>query len=285
MLSEAIRTLLGLGGPKPLEPNTDRIVLVADDHGIRDLEEYADRPARIREVVSLTGIKTFTSYVNRYKDAATTIFVNPSLASLAKGAQFATAVIDYHQNAEEGPNDPPSGNEARWGSHRATLLASPSLAYAKLLELDGKLLDQAEFARQMEEIARFSTSHAAADLIEVARTLNLTSKGAFKTFDDDFSGSVSLVYDVQVKADAGSAERRLAVPATIAFGVALIDGMPEEPVEVKFLYRIPADVGGKVQMGIRIIDRPWLEKAAIDAVAAHLAEATDCAVYVGTQSK
>lgn len=282
-LSDALSNLFGRVKPsEPLDPNTQRVVLTANDYRVQGLESYADRPARVRQTVKLTGLAAFVAYVNRYKDAASTLFVAPNLSALSKGVAFATAILDYHQTSDESPMPVAAGAiQPRWGSHVAVLLASPSIAYAKLMELDGKLLGQDDFARKLEELGRFCTSMAQADLLEMARTLVLTSKGDFKSFDDEFSGSVDFVYDVQVRANAGSAQRKLSVPQELTFTCPLVDGMPETAVPVRFLYRIPAEAGGKVQLGIRIIDRTWLEQAAIDGVREHLSAATGLAVYTG----
>lgn len=292
MFDDTLRQLLDAHGVRVLDdvPGVSAPLAVApDDFKVHDLEAFAERPTRIRETVVLTGLTSFIPYVNRFKNHSSTIFVVPDLSQLSKSSTLATAVIDYHLakplQLVDGSGPPEVlAPGARWGSHKVTLKASPSLAYAKLLEIDSKLMAQDEFARWVEGMARFATSHAAADLIELARTLQLTSKGAFKTFDDDFSGSVGFVYDVQVRADAGSAERRLTVPQEIVFQVALIDGLDEVPVPVKFLYRVPAEVGGKVQVGIKIIDRLWLEKAAIDTVAAKLHADTELDVFVGSNA-
>ena len=89
-------------------------------------------------------------------------------------------------------------------------------------------------------------------------------------------------FDLQVRASAGTQERKLTVPSHLGFHVPLIDGMAPTDVQAKFLYRVPDGPGGKVQLGIRIVDRPWLEDAAIRDVAAVVAEETGLPVYVGT---
>jgi hypothetical protein len=54
-----------------------------------------------------------------------------------------------------------------WGHHRVHLLAKPSIAYAKLQLLHDKLIAQPDFARAIKELARFATTPAAADMLEL----------------------------------------------------------------------------------------------------------------------
>ena len=268
-LNQLLPALIALIGAQPADLSK-RVLVAHEDQKLLDLEHLSPRPARIRQHFAAAGIDAFTGYVNRFKDPNSTIFITPTLTSLANGAVLATAVLDYHESnpqpAEEGhlPHDP------RWGNHVVTLAARPSLPYAKLLALDGKFMDQPQFAQALEDIARFASSHSQADLVETARTISLTSKGDFKSFEDELSGSVDFKFDVRVGATAGTAERKLCLP----------------PVTVitKFKYRTPQNPGDKVTLGIQIVDRVWLEDAAIAEAKGKLADATGLPVYVGSVS-
>lgn len=257
-------------------PVTDGAMAVPENYNLHSLEEFEPAPNRIRATVEAVGIDSFTSYINRFKNPDSTIFITPDLTQLAHGACLATAVIDYHASGTAEFLERP-----RWGDHVVTLYARPSLPYAKLLALDGKLLDQPSFAQALEDIARFSSSHPAADLIEVARTISLTSKGDFKSFEDELSGSVDFKFDLAVRASAGTQTRSLTVPSVIAFNIPLIEGLSPVTVEAKFLYRVPDGPGGKVSLGIKIVDRVWLEDAAIREAHTKIAELTSLPVYVG----
>lgn len=277
-LKELAAAIVGLLQPVSINDRGGDLLIAHEDLAVRNLEQYRDRPKRIRQTFNAVGIESFVGYVNRYKNADSTIFITPDLKSLAAGGTLATAVIDYHVN---GGSENPGENEARWGDHVVTMFARPSLPYAKLLALDGKQMEQPDFAQALEDIARFSSSHAQADLIEIARTINLTSKGAFKSFEDELSGSVDFNFDVQVKASAGTQTRTLAVPTTIDFDIPLIDGLAPVKVTTKFIYRVPDGPGGRVQLGVKIVDRVWLEDQAIHEAKAALIEKTALNVYVG----
>lgn len=281
-LKELIAAVLGLAAkPEIVVIDGNEVLLRPDGWDLQGLEHYRQRPDRIENTITITGVDSFLQYVNRFKGAESSIFITPDLTQLANGATLATAIIDYHGG--EDTDQTGSGRQlADHQTHKVLLRGRPSIAYGKLLALDGKLLAQDEFARALEDIARFSSSHAAGDLLDIARTLSLTSKGDFKSFEEEFSGSVDFKFDLQVRASAGTQERKLTVPSHLGFNIPLIDGMAPTELQAKFLYRVPDGPGGKVQLGIRIVDRPWLEDAAIRDVAAVVAEETGLPVYVGT---
>lgn len=247
------------------------LAVVPDNMGVVDLEQYGIAPTSIRQSVELHNLEDFTSLVNRFKNDASIIFVSPNLKSLAGGGTLATAVIDYHGK------DAPA-----WGNNTITLKARASLAYEKLMDLDGKLMPQPDFAVAIEDVSAFASSIARADLLEVAQTLRLTSKGDFSNFNDEASGSVDFRYNLQVNASAGtSVERKLTVPAQVTFKVAVLDGLDAVDVPVKLLYRTPNNPSDKVQMGFKILDRAWIEDAALQQVAATVSEGTGLNAFKG----
>lgn len=266
-------TALNNQGPQILQRDgaAGPLAVVPDSMGVVDLEKYGIAPTSIRQSVELHNLEDFTSLVNRFKNDASIIFVSPNLKSLAGGGTLATAVIDYHGK------DAPA-----WGNNTITLKARASLAYEKLMALDGKLLPQPEFAVAIEDVSAFASSIARADLLEIAQTLRLTSKGDFSNFNDEASGSVDFRYNLQVNASAGtSVERKLTVPAQVSFNVAVLDGLDPVDIPVKLLYRTPNSTNDKVQMGFKILDRAWIEDAALQQVASAISEGTKLEAFKG----
>ena len=226
-MKDIIAALLGaLAQPQLIAHEGKELAALPPNWSTHDLESLRAHPDRVNATINTNGMDSFTAYVNRFKDGTSSVFVNPNLTQLQSGSTLATAYLDYH--TEEGSN---GGAEASWLGHTATLFARPSLPYAKLLNLDGKMLDQPSFAQALEDIARFSNTHAAGDLLDIARTISLTSKGDFKSFEDEFSGSVDFKFDLAVRASAGTQERRLSVPSHIGFEIPLIDGLTPTQVQ------------------------------------------------------
>lgn len=283
-MNEVIQKLVDAAGVRVLNNVVGfatPLAAIPKDYKVESLENFLNEPTRIRQTISLISIDEFVEYVDKYHINNTTIFVTPNLQDLSKGTVLAKAIIDYHSPKNEG--DGLRGN-ASWGDHIVLLKATPSPEYELLMQLDGQIINQSDFALKLRDIARFCTSHPAADILDVVRTMTLTSTGNFESIEDDFSGSVKLGYDVQVKANAGTQQRKLEVPRSITFNAPLLLGM--EPVEIvaELLYRIPKNPQEKVQLGIRLPDRKWQELETVNAVAARLREATDLLTLVGSVS-
>lgn len=253
------------------------------DYNIKTISDYASRPERVKQTVTLHDLVSFTGYVNRFKNPDSVLFFTPNVSKIATSLIIATAVIDYHQSPIDTTSDAEEPG-ARFGDHTVKLVASPSLAYRKLLELDGQLIPQAEFARKLDDIAKFSKTIPAGDLKEVARDLSLTSKGDFRNYEDDLSGSITFGYSLKVNAsvNSGTSQRNLAVPSAIDFEVSILEGQEPVLVECDFRYAVPNGPDDSVKLGIRIKDREWLEKAAIQEVSQFAAEATGLLTLSGS---
>lgn len=253
------------GVPHPL-------IALPEGHKIASLEQFAEAPERVTGETTLFRVADFTGYVNDFKAEGARVFINPEL-KFDKGGKLATAVLDF-----------PKPGMPAWSVHKANLVVQPSLEYELLIALDGQLMDQGEFAKKLRNIARFCTSLESADLLEIAQTLTLTSKGEFSSVEDNFSGSVRMGFDVQVSAKAGNSgtqTRNLEVPTAISFRLPLLLGGQPVDVVADFLYRTPASAGGKVQMGISLPDRKFIEREVLEETANQLAESVGLPVAIG----
>jgi uncharacterized protein YfdQ (DUF2303 family) len=245
---------------------------------LQDTEHLLPFPKRARARVQLCSPTDFLAYIERYKRPNSLAMVNPSFAALSAGGTLATVIIDYHD-----PETDDAGT-AGWCDHVAEFTPAMSPAYALLCDIDGIILPQEEFAGRLRDLARFCTSHAAADLLEIVRTLTLTSRGEYASLNDDISGSVRLGYDVQVDAKAGTAARSLEIPREIHFGVPIFLGDDESrDIVAELLYRVPKQAGGQVQLGIRMPERRWLEDELTRSLAATIREKSGLLTVVGTR--
>lgn len=249
------------------------LAAIPEGYKLASLEQFADAPDRIKGESTLFRLEDFTEYVNDFKVDGARVFVVPDLA-FTKGGKLATAVLDF-----------PRPGEPAWSTHQAHLVVAPSLEYLLLTELDNQLMDQGEFAKKLRNIARFCTSLSSADLLEIAQTLTLTSKGEFASVEDNFSGSVRMGYDIQVTAKAGgngaSQTKNLTVPTQISFRLPLLLGGKPVDVIADFVYRVPAGAGGKVQMGIQLPDRKFVEREVLEATANDINASVGLPVAIG----
>jgi len=268
-LLDALRA--AIVGVQPVESKTAApLVAVPNGFELKSLENYMPAPARIEGNVQLYRYSDFVAYVNKYKGSDARIFVDKDLA-FTSGGEIATAALDY-----------PTPGKPGWSEHNATLNVAPSIEYARLREIDGKLLDQDKFALTVKDLARFVTGISASDLLEILQKMTLTAKGEFRSIMDELTGSVNFGYDVKVDAKLDSTSTRtLEIPTTIGFGMKLLKGGTEQPVVTELCYRVPSGPGGKVQLGLRIVDRQYLEDDVLTAVADSLVKDTALPVAIG----
>jgi len=248
------------------------IAAVPDGVSLKSLEQLMPAPPRTTGSTKLHQYDAFVAYVNKYKKQDAMIFVSPDIV-FRSGGKLAEAVLDF-----------PGASNPSWSGHYAELIVQPSIEYKMLTELDSKLLDQDVFARHMLNLARFCSSMSSADLLELAQKLTLTSNGAFRSINDDLSGSVSVAYDVAVsaKVDSGTTTKNIEVPASISFNMPMLLGGQAVSLNADLLYRIPDEAGGKIKLGIRLPDRVYVERDVLEALVAQLATDTSLAVAVGS---
>ena len=269
----ALASVIGVRAVDDASGTAAPLVSVPKDFTVKSLEPFMPAPNRIDGVTDLHQYGAFVEYVNRYKSAWARIFVSPDIV-FKTGGELAVAHLDY-----PGPDVP------EWSTHSARLLVQPSLEYKLLTDLDSKLLSQDDFARMMLLLSRFCSSMSGADLLELAQRLTLTSKGGFRSFNDDFNGSVNFAYDVQVSAKVDStATKTIEVPSTITFNMPMLIGGEAVSIVADFLYRIPEEPGGKINMGLRLTDRLYVERDLLNALVSQLGGDTNLPTAVGTSS-
>lgn len=275
MDNEAFQSLLAklsLGSVTITHYGGRPLAVVPQEYKLTDLEQFSDAPHRTRRVTDMSDARSFFEYIERFKSDASVVFVSPSIENIGSRQVIAKAILDFDQL--DGP---------AWGSHQVNLLAKPSIAYAKLQSLHGKVIAQPDFARAIKELARFATNPQQADMLEIAQNLVLSSKGDFVNISDEISGSVNLSYKVRVTAAVNSPteQRALLVPDFFDFNMPLLDGGSPQPTRCEFMYRIPESAEAKLSLGLNIVDKAYIEKEALDAVVANIREETGLPVYLG----
>jgi hypothetical protein len=282
--------LLGLLGVQPVVlPNVEQPQVGVPENGKINLTTIDERllgaPRDTRGVSSFRQYSAFVDYVKQYAGdnvpiipdvrtppgeiVAPRIFVVPEI-SFAKASPLATAYLDY-----------PARGYPRWSTHCATLVVAPSMEYELLLALDGKLFPQDEFARKIRDVSRFCTSLTGADLLELVQTLTLASKGDFKSLNNDLSGAVTLLYDVQVAASAGTATKKINVPEVVTFNLPLLLDGEKVEMTAELLYRVPEQAGGKIHLGLRLPERKFVERDVLLNVVAAMNKDTGLPVAIG----
>lgn len=169
---------------------------VASGNGSFNLEDVSQGhalppplPTFVRQTVTLQDEKSMVVYANRFKNDNSALFGDI-------GTNTILAVIDYHRqpaaNVPMPPStEPNSGNtaamvdavikpRAELGAHTAKLVLPKSQEWLTWTGIDGKMMQQLEFVRFLEENAPDIIDPVTADLIEVCRDMQALRKVQFQ---------------------------------------------------------------------------------------------------------
>lgn len=108
-------------------------------------DQYLSAPERRKGTAKVSRIQSFTELTNRFKDVNSALFAKGEIKGTTIAASL-TAVLDYHPAM---PEDKP--NNARFGQHQIVYDFPVSKEFAAWIELDGKAMDQADFAAMIED--------------------------------------------------------------------------------------------------------------------------------------
>ena len=113
------------------------LVELAGNSKIESLEQFQDAPNRIKQKAKLFSCESFCSYVNRFRDEATTVYLNVDAGRFA-------AVLDHH--------DSDAGNQLpAWCDHRAIYEPKQSLEWGAWTGIHKRPMSQTELAMFIEE--------------------------------------------------------------------------------------------------------------------------------------
>jgi len=217
----------------PAEPH---IVMVPEGGTVKtlDLERYLPAPRRKGGEYHPATVASFVDYATAHRDPEhTTVWVD-QLASRV------VAVLNDH-----------APKASAWADHRVILELIKTAEWKHWLSQDGKYLSQEEFAEHLQDgIEEIRHPHAA-EMLEIAQTIQGKTKADWKTAKRLDNGEVSFVYQEEVQASAGR-QGHLEIPQQIVLGIAPFYGESPFELTARLRYRIRE---GDLRIGYRL-DRP-----------------------------
>jgi uncharacterized protein YfdQ (DUF2303 family) len=227
---------------------------------IVDLEKYLDQPRRPTGTYGAHTVDSFIAYVEQhYSPAETTVWV-----SVGAPSQI-VAVLDDSSAEVNG-----------WREHRAALVLEPSPAWARWAGADRRLLGQQEFAEHIEQGLLDIADPPAADMLEIAQSIEASMSASFRSGHRLQSGATALRFEETIDAKAGQTGE-LEIPKEITLMLAPFVGEDRREIAARFRYRI---VGGALKIGY-VLDRPEeILREAVEAIAEQLGEKFD-RTYMG----
>jgi uncharacterized protein YfdQ (DUF2303 family) len=233
-------------------------VRVPEGVRLESLERFRDRPIRIRGQKTLSDVASFMAYVGRFGGRSSLI--------TQKGDSF-LAELDFHQDAEA-----PS-----WNEHSVTLTLTLNETFAVWKKIDGQVFVQRDFAEFLEMNTLGIVKPCAADVVQIARTLQAKKTVQFESGVRLQNGDTKLVYVEETKAGAG-VKGEMEIPETITLSLPVFQGQEPQEIVLKLFYSIDS---GTLKFRVRIFDLAKMLRDGRDAVRGTIENALKLKVLIG----
>lgn len=164
-----------------------------------------------------------------------------------------------------------------WKDHGATYKCPLSVEWAIWKNASGKKFTQEEFAAFIEANSPDCVKPAAADMIEISRTLEAKKKVNFASGLRLDNGQSELTYEEEIQGTA--AKGRLQIPTEFELGLAVLEGGDRYSVMASLRYRILN--GGVLQIWYELVRPHKIVEDAANSVWKLIEDATNCTIYNG----
>lgn len=222
--------------PARLEPGGYYVVRT-NEGGLRTVDltgpDHTGTPARKQGTTTVRDAVSFAAYFTKHADSSTEVYADAARLTV-------TAVLDAH-----------ASDSARWGVHRLTLALRETEAWAQWLALDGKLLGQEQFAEFLEDHLPELLVPDAATMLEIAQSIQATTKASFESGTRLQSGERQLRFTEETRASAGRTGQ-LTIPETFTVGLVPFEGAAGYKLTARLRYRI---TDAQLRIGYKL-DRP-----------------------------
>lgn len=262
---DAIASLAdGASGAEQLELGMYHVITSRDGQLHRiDLtgDEWSDAPRRKVGTVVVRDVDSFAAYWQKHADGSSEIYAD-------REARTVTAVLDAHEAIEP-----------RWQKHRLKLELRYSEAFKAWTAADSRPMDQEQFAEFLEDNRADIHNPPAAEMLEIATSLQASTKAEFQSGIVLSNGQRKLSWVESTSAQAGQ-RGDLTIPTEIELAVQVFDGARvADRLTARFRYRINS---GKLSLHYKL-DRPAdVVKSAFEGVVSEVSEACSMAVLRGT---
>lgn len=231
----------------------------------------APLPDHIRQRVTLEDVDSFATYVKRYQDARTVVFVHRS----DKGAAEFEAVFDYHSAAKEGG---PDSTRVQRCAHRAVYPCPFSVEWNAWRSIDGKQMAQEPFIDFLDANAADITTPSAADVKELALNFSAKSEVTFQSAISRTVKGVTLAYQENVQAGGGK-NGSIQVPDALKLTLPIFEGGAPFVVPARLAWD-PRGGTLKISVHLQLVDR--ITRQAIAALSDDIKAATGITPLAGT---
>jgi uncharacterized protein YfdQ (DUF2303 family) len=211
-------------------PGFKPFTVVPERWETRDLENLREFPSSITQTVTVYNVPSFIEYYNAFYQPESRVFLNMFGGQDGRNPDL-VAVLDYHKPVEEtGPD------LARWCNHKLQYGFRPTREWETWKRSDRQDMSQETFARFIEDNLPDIIEPAAAEMFEVARSLDAKKSVDFSSAVRLTNGEVQFKYSETI---AGSAQQgNLTIPEQFVLAIAPFEGSELYKLNARFRYRI-----------------------------------------------
>lgn len=203
-------------------------------------DDRADRPRQVRRSVTLLDVPSFVDYLTRNTNGAAKEIGFDHLHSDGSLELWA----DLEQRRILAVLDGLDG----WRAHQATLKINTSPEWAEWMAIDGKMLNQVQFAEFVEDNLSTIGEPDGAALLDIAQTLQATTGAQFKQQSILATGQRGFQWEETVEAKAGRSGD-LKVPGELV--LVLRPFLGSDPIAVKARLRFRVGSSG-LAIGVKL---------------------------------
>lgn len=167
-----------------------------------------------------------------------------------------------------------------WRDHKVTLQLKQSREWAEWLRIDGKLLDQEEFAMFVEDHLSNIAAPDGALLLEICQTLQGTVGAKFAGKQILKDGSRTIHWEETTEASAG-AKGDLKIPDSLILALRPYQG--SSPVRIDARFRFRPIQGGGIKIGVKLAEPDRVLEEAFNETVQQVDELVPCPVLIGRE--
>lgn len=259
-LDAAIRAAL-IASPVIEGPDGRQYAALPEDHRLTELVNTLRLPPYPAQRLQFDNCASLVTYANRFRDARSIIIADYDKLEI-------TAHLDWHPHNQH-EDFGLSGAQI----HTATLKLRPSEEFARWNAVAGKLMEQADFARFLEENSTDVAYPEAATMIEISRDFEATVGQTYKSAARLDNGDRRMVFETETRA-----KNEVVIPQKFTLNIPIYNG--EEPDTLTALFRWRAQ-GGGVALGFEWHRVEYQRQAHFEQIAASAAEETGLPYMMG----
>lgn len=224
-----------------------------DEHGLK-----LEKPSYIKQNVTLQTVDALVDYVLRFRDDDTVLFADINTNQIV-------GQIDYH-----------NPDQAAHVAHRGTLQLAFSIEWAEWTKISGKLMEQLEFARFIEENGADVAAPSGADLLECVRDLQAHRKVNFVKAVRTSSDNENFEYseETEAKTKKGGIE----IPTKFKLSIPVYFGEQDTEVFAFLRWRLG---DGALTLGVQLHRAEHVRQAVFKQIVLAAAERTGCPAVFG----